>query len=375
MGRSVNRSVIRWTLVTVLLCTLLPLFVMAAHSLTAGERLARGAQADAAKQNWQAAFQGYQAALALNPWRPGLRRVLAKTSRRWAQEYDGTAEPAVERALIEALVGTTGDGSLPLVLDRSMAAVPAGAFWLGEMQGRDDEQPARRVTLRAYQIDRYEVTHAQYGMFVEATGTNPPRYWIDGEYSTGTAAQPVVGVSWQQAQAFCRWAGKRLPTEAEWEKACRGEDGLTYPWGEVWDPERANVGLQSGDAWPTRLDDVWTWLEAGGAPDSPQLLPVGSLPGGVSTYGVMDLAGNASEWVQDAYNWSGYAQSPSHDPLVSEPSWNHVVRGSAWIDLAGQQAQVAFLSRCAARSSSHSADDPRVGFRCARDSPGEPAAE
>jgi len=131
MGCSVNRSVIRWTLVTVLLCTLLPPFAMAVHSLTAGWRLARGAQADAAKLNWQAAFQGCQAALALNPWCPGLRRALAKTTRRWAQEYDGTAEPAVERAPIEALVGSTDDESLSLDLDRSMAAVPAWPLLAG----------------------------------------------------------------------------------------------------------------------------------------------------------------------------------------------------------------------------------------------------
>ena len=364
----------RLTVRLVLLSALLSL-VAALVCTLAADRLAAAAQADAAAQHWEAAFQGYQAALRFTPWRHSLRRALDASSRSWAPEYEGAAEPAVERALIEALADSGSASSLSLVLDSSMATVPAGPFWMGDRQGRNDEQPVRRIILKAFLIDRYEVTHAQYAAFVEATGATPPRYWSDGEYPPGTAAKPVVGVSWQQAQAFCRWAVKRLPTEAEWEKACRGEDGVTYPWGETWHPERANVGLQSGDAWPTRLDDVWTWLEVGGAPDSPRLLPVGSLPGGASPYGVMDLAGNASEWVQDAYNWAGYTESPSEDPLISQPPWNHVVRGSAWIDLAGQQAQVAFLSRCAARSSSHSADDPRVGFRCARDFPGTPPDE
>ena len=341
----------------------------------AADRLARAAQANAATQNWEASFKGYRAALALNPWRPGLRRALEETALRWARAYDGTAEPQVERALIARLANSGDEAALARVLQAAMTTVPAGPFWMGDRRGRSDEQPVRRIALKAYQIDRHEVTHAQYGAFVEATSATPPRYWSDGEYPQGTAAQPVVGVSWQQAQAFCRWAGKRLPTEAEWEKACRGEAGFAYPWGTEWDSRRANVGVQSGHAWPTRLDEIWDWLAVGGVRSAPALMPVGSLPEGSSPYGVMDLAGNAAEWVQDAYNWAGYDELPGADPEISDPPWNHVVRGSAWIDLAGQQSLVPFLSRCAARSSSHSADDPRVGFRCARDLPGESAAQ
>lgn len=370
-----NRRATRLTLVLAFLGGLLPLASVALFALIEADRLARAAQANAEAQRWEAAFQGYRAALSLNPWGLELSHALEETSRRWSQVYDGTAEPAAERALITVLADSGDDSSLSAVLDRSMAPVPAGAFWMGDAEGRRDEQPVRRITLRGFQIDRYEVTHAQYRIFIESTGADPPRYWVEDRYPQGTAAHPVVGVSWRQAWTFCRWAGKRLPTEAEWEKACRGEAGLAYPWGWEWDPHRANVGVEFGRVWPTRLEETWAWLAGGGRPAAPSLLPVGSLPEGSSPFGVMDLAGNASEWVEDAYNWTGYEGLPSEEPLITEPPWNHVVRGSGWIDLPGQQPRVAFVSRCAARSSSHSAGDPRVGFRCAQNLPGEAPAD
>ena len=114
-----------------------------------------------------------------------------------------------------------------------MVLVPAGEFWMGSDDGNDDEKPRHRVDLDSYSIDRYEVTNALYKRFMEATARAAPRHWSRSDLNG--AAQPVVGVSWHDADAYCRWAGKRLPTEAEWEKAARGDDGRTYPWGERWE--------------------------------------------------------------------------------------------------------------------------------------------
>jgi formylglycine-generating enzyme required for sulfatase activity len=101
-------------------------------------------------------------------------------------------------------------------------------------------------------------------------------------------------------------------------------------------------------------------------PSLPGLEPVGAYPDGASPFGAFDLAGNASEWVADWYNWADYASLPAENPISTGPPWNHVVRGSAWFDRRGQQGLIPDLSRCAKRNSSHSYDDPRIGFRCAK---------
>jgi len=114
---------------------------------------------------------------------------------------------------------------------------------MGSNSGRADERPQHAVYLDAFDLDRYEVTHVRYQRFLQATGRRPPPYWSDDDYPAGQSDYPVVGVSWDDADAYCAWAGKRLPTEAEWEKACRGTDGRVYPWGNLWEPRRANVDL------------------------------------------------------------------------------------------------------------------------------------
>ena len=113
-----------------------------------------------------------------------------------------------------------------------MILVPGGEFTMGSKEGADDERPVRKVYLDAFLIDLFEVTNAAYLAFAAATGRASPKY-LDEEDLNGPN-QPVVGVSWFDAEAYCKWAGKRLPTEAEWEKAARGTDGRTYPWGNVW---------------------------------------------------------------------------------------------------------------------------------------------
>lgn len=221
-------------------------------------------------------------------------------------------------------------------LDRCVVYIAAGEFIMGSDTGRSDERPQHPVYLDAFEMDRYEVTNAQYLRFLRAAGRLPPRYWPGDEYPTGQADYPVVGVSWQDANDYCAWAGKRLPTEAEWEKACRGADARLYPWGNAWEPRRANIDISiqtlRGASQTASESTVWdtAWQLAQVTPQSgkPGLEPVGSHVDGASPYGILDLAGNASEWVADWYNWSDYARLPSHNPVVSGPSWNHCLRGS-----------------------------------------------
>ena len=143
-------------------------------------------------------------------------------------------------------------------LDRDLVLIPEGDFVMGSNAGRADERPQHTVYLDAFELDRYEVANAQYRRFLQATGRTPPPYWDGDAYPVGQADYPVVGVSWDDADAYCTWAGKRLPTEAEWEKACRGTDGRTYPWGDLWEPHRANVDLSDrAGAGPSIWDTAW----------------------------------------------------------------------------------------------------------------------
>jgi formylglycine-generating enzyme required for sulfatase activity len=240
---------------------------------------------------------------------------------------------------------------------------------MGSNGGREDERPERRVYLDSYAIGRFEVTNVQYARFVEAMGHGAPRYWAQGEYPRGQEDVAVVGVTWEGAQAYCRWSGGRLLTEAEWEKACRGEEARVYPWGNAWEAARANIGLGTEPAAGSYLDDLWLVLQVTPAAGALGLRPVGSYPEGASSFGVMDLAGNAAEWVADWYDWDGYWGMPAVNPIGEGPAWNRSLRGSGWFFAAGMEAEAAMSSRCSARNSSHSSDDPRVGFRCAYPAP------
>ncbi|MDH4138292.1 MAG: formylglycine-generating enzyme family protein, partial [Anaerolineae bacterium] len=126
-----------------------------------------------------------------------------------------------------------------------MVEIPAGEFTMGNDGGDDDEKPAHTVTLEAFEIDMFEVTNADFARFVEETGhqTEAEKAGESGwrAYAEGKDNHPVVKVTWNDADAYCRWAGKRLPTEAEWEKAARGVEGVIYPWGNEWDPAKANT--------------------------------------------------------------------------------------------------------------------------------------
>ncbi len=161
-----------------------------------------------------------------------------------------------------------------------MATIPAGPFWMGTDRSRaaDYDRPRHRVELPAYRIDVYPVTNAQYARYVVAAQVRPPLHWQDGRIPRGEAKRPVTMVSWFNARDYCHWAGKRLPTEAEWEKSARGPDGRFWPWGNTMDSQRLN-----------------TYYQVGSTTDVTQY------PNGASVYGVMDLAGNVSEWVFDDF--------------------------------------------------------------------------
>jgi formylglycine-generating enzyme len=266
-------------------------------------------------------------------------------------------------------------GKLAAFLDACALLVPAGYFLMGSETGAEDEKPMREVWVDAFRIGRFEVTNCQYARFARERGVAPPPHWLaDSSYAEGMDDLPVVGVSWEEAAAYCAWAGGRLPTEAEWEKAARGSDGRRFPWGEVWEPEKAAVDTGAdlgppGTPGYEAKNEAYAWrlLEGAGERGSPRLMPVGSRHGGASPYGLDDMAGNASEWVADWYNWAGYDGLPDRNPLVTGPPWNHCFRGSSWFEpyLICRLAETR--SRCSARNSSHATRDPRIGFRCAYD--------
>jgi len=234
-----------------------------------------------------------------------------------------------------------------------MVLVPAGEFIMGSDQGRPDEQPAHRVYVDAFYIDRYEITNAQYAEFLNTIGghqrrcdghdcvdtkdENPDSHIVHvaGRYAAeaGYERHPVVEVSWYGAKAFCEHYGKRLPTEAEWEKAARGPEGLNYPWGDAFEAGSANVGHQINDT-----------------------TPVGRFPTGVSPYGAHDMVGNVWEWVDDWYQ--PYPGSPASSDFFGQKY--KVVRGGSWNHPAED-------ARTTARDIAHPARRLRVvGFRCAR---------
>ena len=222
-----------------------------------------------------------------------------------------------------------------------MAYVPAGEFTMGSEEGDADERPVHTVYLDTYFIDQYEVTRAQYQEFMEATGRDAPYRWDEAFYPHPDDA--VAGASWFDARDYCAWCGKRLPTEAEWEKAARGTDGGRYPWGDdPPTPERLNASFEtSAFRYPS----------------------VGRYPLGVSPYGCCDMAGNVREWVADWYSRGYYRESPYRNPPGPVQGEFRVLRGGSFI----QDPEEA---RCANRESGYPPGNPYMpyqGFRCAKD--------
>ena len=248
-------------------------------------------------------------------------------------------------------------GTTPAGTVHEMVRVSEGEFPMGSRHGDDDEIPVHTVYLDAFYIDGYEVTMAQYRACVESGGCGeplteglilPPLEQCNWDRS-GREDHPVDCVTWYQADAYCAWAGLRLPTEAEWEKAARGTDGRTYPWGEDLDRKKANYGTDTCCG-PDSSDGYWSSS------------PVGSFPEGVSPYGLYDMAGNVWEWVQDWYDSEYFTESPSRNPQGPDGgSDRRVLRGGSWDDYPGSL-------RSAYRAGGSPSNRTRgYGFRCARD--------
>ncbi len=241
--------------------------------------------------------------------------------------------------------------------DSPAVVVPAGLFLMGTTpeerdlittvygfsHGLEEEMPQHRIFLDAFYIDQYEVTNSRYAKFLEATGHEAPTNWNELDLAK-EGDRPVAGVSWHDADAYCRWAGRRLPTEAEWEKAARGTDGRRYPWGnEIPTNQHANFGY------------------------SRQLTPVGSFETGMSPYGVHDLAGNVMEWVADFADRYYYADrynsqnGPDRNPKGPAFGITKIFRG-------GSRGKPAQWIRSAHRAwLKPDARSPLIGFRCAKD--------
>lgn len=220
-----------------------------------------------------------------------------------------------------------------------LAYIPAGEFVMGSAENdpdaADDEKPQHNVYLDAYWIDKTEVTNGMYNQCLEEGACTLPVLPSEAFYQEPN--QPVQGLAWTQAAAYCAWAGRRLPTEAEWEKAARGADGRLFPWGNtLLDEPTANYDFLFN-----------------------QFTNVGSFELGASPYGVMDMAGNVWEWTADWYDENYYANSPYENPTGPESGTIKSIRGGAW-------NTVLRAIRVANRHWAFPERDDIVGFRCAK---------
>jgi len=257
--------------------------------------------------------------------------------------------------------------------------VPAGEFLMGSVDSEKDtywnEKPQHTVYVDAFWIDHTEVTNAMYAAFLNDRGnqTEDRVPWLDaddenvqiiqsGEQWTpksGYETHPVIEVTWYGARAYCEWAGRRLPSEAEWEKAARGTTGKKYPWGNTDTNTIESGGDGSGPPIYTLHCELAQFGGAdGGCPGD--TIPVGSKPAGASPYSALDMAGNAWEWVADWYSAFYYADSPSENPQGPLSGNRRAVRGGSWSHSGG------YIHTAARYGFDPVFANDLVGFRCAR---------
>jgi formylglycine-generating enzyme required for sulfatase activity len=246
------------------------------------------------------------------------------------------APVATDFSLFKTIVGDDG---------REMIEIPEGPFKMGSKDGDFDEAPEHQAYLSTFYMDKYEVTQGEYERFVKATKRGKPFVPVfeDDAQKILKPEFAAMGMSWMDADAYCQWAGKRLPTEAEWEKAAKGEGNRKYPWGDEVDATRANLDGE---------EDGYKYLA-----------PPGKFQAGRSAYGLYDMAGNVAEWVSDTYDDKYYKKTPYRDPKGPEDGQNKVIRGGSWRESpAGARLAKRFQARMWRT-------DATIGFRCAKDGP------
>jgi iron(II)-dependent oxidoreductase len=210
--------------------------------------------------------------------------------------------------------------------------IPGGEYKMGDSRGKD--RPIHTVRVDSFYIDKYEVTNAEYRVYLDQTGKPAPKYLENVKYNGDD--QPVVGVIWDEVTDYCRWAGKRLPTEAEWELAARGRDGTLFPWGDVESIVATNT-RESKEGRP---------------------LPVGSFAYGASSHGVHDMSGNVWEWCYDWYAKDYYKDSAYANPRGPKTGKEKVIRGGGW--------NISIKDMAFRKSAKPDDRYASLGFRCAR---------
>lgn len=235
-----------------------------------------------------------------------------------------------------------------------MVLIPEGSFPMGvphgDRDGGRDEYPRHDVFVNNFYIDKFELTNGRYLEFVKAANHRVPQnpknatrnLWQGDTITESLTDRPVVNVDWADANAYCQWAGKRLPTEAEWEKAAKGTADRRFPWGNV---EPTNKHLNFNQQWIGEKT----------------LMPVGSYELGKSPFGVYDMAGNVWEWVNDWYDAKYYEKSPAKNPTGPESGTKRVLRGSGW---QNETPTVRIFTRV---DSDPTIRNESTGFRCAMD--------
>jgi eukaryotic-like serine/threonine-protein kinase len=271
--------------------------------------------------------------------------------------------PAVNAPAEVVSGGEAGSERTSSVDGMPQVYIPDGTFRMGAMDPdeQSDEVPAHSVTLKAFWMDKLEVTNGMYVLCVQAGACEPPQRFVsqtrDSYFNNPEFNDyPVVYVTWLQADAYCKWTGRRLPTEAEWERAARGDDLRTYPWGDARpDSSHGNFNYFVGDT-----------------------TVVGSFPAGASPFGVLDMSGNVAEWVADYYDANYYSKGVTMNPPgpgARSNFFNRVVRGGTFQDAF---KDIRLANRASVRGSNPNASDPyssdylgevspKIGFRCASD--------
>ena len=254
-----------------------------------------------------------------------------------ATETKVVAAPAAQDfSVYKTLVGDDG---------REMVQISEGPFVMGSRDNDSDpdEKPEHQVYLKSYFLDKHEVTQEAYERFAKMTRRIKRKIEVfeDDPAKLLLPQNPMIAVTWDDAEAYCKWAGKRLPTEAEWEKAARGEGKRRYPWGEEFVTSYANIdGTEDGYRY---------------------LAPPGSFEAGRSPYGIYDMTGNVGEWVADFYDENAYRKSSYRDPAGPDQGEQRVIRGGSWRET---KRNVRSSKPFQAKPWRH---DITVGFRCAKD--------